>query len=99
MDAKHKRPPTSISPSDLLTLAYRLVVARQALPLLLENWNAGDLLEAARRVAPDSNAPLVEADRLMSEQFGDLQPEPVWAAWMQTLHADKLKRLLEETSQ
>jgi len=81
---------------DLVTLAYRLVAARQALPRLLEHWDAEGLVEGARRLCPDSSRPLVDADEKLRETLRDLQPPVIWNEWVRRAHQHQIELLRQE---
>jgi hypothetical protein len=85
---------------DLLTLAFRLVVARHAAPESLLRLEADKLREAVRRVTPDADGAeqFARAQEILARQpeVAALAPNPLWVAWMRTTQARTLRELEDQ---
>jgi energy-coupling factor transporter ATP-binding protein EcfA2 len=85
---------------DLLTLAFRLVVTRQAAPELLQRLDPEKLREAVQRVEPNARGAeqFVRAHEILADYPGisGVTPNPLWLAWMRTTQARTLKELEDE---
>ena len=90
----------TLTPEDLLHLAFRLVVARRAGPDLLLHLDATRLREAMEGVLDESSRVesfpqlrLRAVATWLSERFPDAQPDPLWQKWMLTTQRKTLEDL------
>ena len=91
----------AVDPHDLLIrLAYRFVAHRQEKADLLDHFGAEPFAAALQRTLaaplPESVSGLVDLEaRLQDALPVHSEPNPLWVAWMKTVHRQKLDQLRE----
>ncbi len=96
LERSEDRPPPE--PVDPLLLAFRLVIARQASPDLLQHLRVGALRDAAEKYSEGASdgASLHKTLRRLEEEQSGIGPNPLWLAWMRASKTVQLETLGSE---
>jgi hypothetical protein len=75
----------AVSQTKRALLAFRLVVARQASPSLLQHLNLAEIQAAAAKISTESSPgdQLVDALGKLEVEQPEVRPSPIWLAWLE----------------
>jgi tetratricopeptide (TPR) repeat protein len=90
---KPRSPLTAAERTAIANLLFHLVAARHAKPDLLTSLDPGRFWEAVRKARP--RATREELASVAESIAGRGRPGPLWLAWIQTVRARDLERLVE----